>query len=106
MTMHSRWQVVVRAATIAACLAMGVASANASTRVFVRVGPPPAVVDVRPVPPARGYVWVGGYHQWNGGAYVWVPGRWMVPPRSRAVWVAPRWVHERQGWYVVAGHWR
>jgi hypothetical protein len=22
-----------------------------------------------------------GYHNWDGHAYVWVPGRWEVPPR-------------------------
>ena len=49
---------------------------------------------------------VPGYHMWNGGAYVWAPGRWMLPPRARAAWVPARWVRDRRGWYFVEGHWR
>jgi hypothetical protein len=80
--------------------------ANASTRVYVRVGPPAPVVEVRPVAPGPRYVWVNGYHRWDGRAYVWVPGRWAVPPRVNSVWVPGRWVHERRGYYWVDGHWR
>jgi hypothetical protein len=75
-------------------------------RFYVQVGPPPPVVVVRPVAPGPRYVWIDGYHRWDGGRYVWVPGRWDVPPRARAVWVPGRWVHERRGWYFVEGHWR
>jgi WXXGXW repeat (2 copies) len=82
------------------------ARADAGTRVYVRIGPPAPIVEVRPAA-VRGQVWVGGYHHWNGHAYVWTPGRWAAPPRGRSVWVAPRWVHDRRhGWYFVAGHWR
>jgi hypothetical protein len=92
---------------VAACLTVGAASAEAGARVYVRIGPPAPVAEVRAVSPGRGHVWIGGYHEWNGRAYVWVPGRWVVPPRAHAVWVAPRWVHDRRhGWYFVAGHWR
>ena len=80
--------------------------ASASTRVYVRVGPPAPIVEVRPVAPGPRYVWVDGYHRWNGRAYAWVPGRWVVPPRARAVWVPGRWVHEKRGYYWVDGHWR
>jgi hypothetical protein len=80
--------------------------ASASTRVYVRVGPPAPIVEVRPVAPGPRYVWVNGYHRWDGRAYVWVPGKWAVPPRARAVWVPGRWVHEKRGYYWVDGHWR
>jgi hypothetical protein len=82
-------------------------AASAATRVYVRVGPPAPVVEVRTVSPGPRYVWVGGYHRWDGRAYVWAPGRWVVPPRHRTVWVPARWVHDRHhGWYVVSGRWR
>jgi hypothetical protein len=81
-------------------------SASADTRVYVRIGPPAPIVQVRTVSPGPRYVWVDGYHRWNGRAYVWVPGRWAVPPHARAVWVPARWVHEHRGWYIVEGHWR
>jgi len=34
--------------------------ASASTRVYVRVGPPAPIVEVRPVAPGPRYVWVKG----------------------------------------------
>jgi hypothetical protein len=80
--------------------------ASAAARVYVRVGPPAPIVEVRPVAPGPRYVWVEGYHRWDGRAYAWVPGRWVLPPRARAVWVPGRWVHEKRGYYWVGGHWR
>jgi hypothetical protein len=81
---------------------------EARAEVFVRIGPPRPVVErVVPAPGPR-FVWVGGYYRWSGRAYVWVPGRWVVPPHARAVWVAPAWafVPARGGYVFIAGHWR
>ena len=75
-------------------------------RVYVRVGPPTPLVDVRVVAPGPGYVWISGYHAWNGSDYAWVPGRWTLAPRPRAVWVPGHWVRERRGWYFREGRWR
>jgi hypothetical protein len=86
-------------------LLLGVGSACAA-EVFVRVAPPRPIIETRIAAPGPGYVWVGGYHRWDGGAYAWVPGHWMVPPRPRAVWVAHHWVRRRGGWVFVEGHWR
>jgi len=99
---------VVRGVFAAALLStvLSAIPASASTRVYVRVGPPAPIVEVRPVAPGPRYVWVDGYHRWNGRAYARVPGRWVVPPRARAVWVPGRWVHEKRGYYWVDGHWR
>jgi WXXGXW repeat (2 copies) len=74
--------------------------------VIVKVAPPAAVVETRPVSPGPNYVWIGGYQKWDGNAYVWVPGRWDVPPRPGARWVAHRWVHRGGGWVFVEGRWR
>ena len=76
------------------------------SRVYVRVGPPAPIIETRVVAPGPGYVWIPGYHVWDGRAYVWRPGRWDRGPRASAHWVAPRWVHDRHGWYLVEGHWR
>jgi hypothetical protein len=82
------------------------ACAAPTGRVYVRVGPPAPVAERVAVAPGPGYVWVPGYYVHNGAAYVWRPGVWVVPPRRRAVWVAPHWQHERRGWFFVEGHWR
>lgn len=114
------------AAFAASCLVVpGDARAHVTVRVpprraVVRVAPPPqpvAVVRVAPPvavaravlpPPGPGQVWVGPYYRWTGSAYVLVPGRWVLPPRTGAVWVAPRWhyVPARRGYVFVAGVWR
>jgi hypothetical protein len=63
-----------------ACLL--VASA-ANARVFVRIGPPPVVVETPIPPPGPAFVWTPGYYRWDGRAYVWVPGTWVIAsPRT------------------------
>ena len=86
-------------------LALAVGSANA--QIYVRIGPPPPRREVVVVRPGPQYVWVAGYHRWDGNQYVWVPGAWVVPPQPYyRHWVAGHWRHERQGWVWVEGHWR
>lgn len=79
--------------------------AASNAQVYVRVGPPAPIVE-RPGPPREGFVWIAGYHRWDGAHYVWVPGRWDRPPRPHAVWVPHHWVHRHGGYVLVEGHWR
>jgi hypothetical protein len=69
-------------------------------------GPPPQVFEHHGPPPQDGYVWVDGYQRWDGGHYVWTPGRWDRPPHPHAHWVAHQWVHKHGAWVMVEGHWR
>src|SRR5215510_11926607 len=79
---------------VLAAVTLGPASAaSAGERVYVRVGPPAAVVGTRVVAPGPRHVWIAGYHRWDGAAYVWVPGRWELPPAHRHAWVPGHWVH-------------
>lgn len=85
-------------------LATGVGCA---TRVVVPVTPPPAAaVEVRPESPGEGYVWVDGYYDYTGGTYVWVAGRWTLPPFRGAVWVGHRWYSSGGRWHFARGYWR
>jgi hypothetical protein len=108
MTTSRFWKSFAGAALISAGLAASTACVAAAPRgrLYVRVGPPAPLVETRIVAPGPGYVWLPGYHTWDGRAYVWVPGRWDRAPRPRARWVPARWVHDRRGWYLVEGHWR
>ena len=82
-------------------------AAMAGARIYVRIGPPVPVVEAQIVAPGPGYVWVGGYHRWDGAAYGWVPGHWVLPPAHRTVWVGGHWAqHHSRGWYWVEGRWR
>ena len=75
-------------------------------QVFVRIGPPAPVVERPGPPPERGFVWIAGYHRWDGGRYAWVPGRWDRPPHPGAHWEPHRWEHRHGGWVMAEGHWR
>lgn len=88
---------------IAAAMCLGSAQAE---EVVVKIAPPHAVVEHRVVAPSPRHVWIAGYHRWDGHAYVWVPGRWELPPREHAVWVAPRWEHRNGGYVFVEGRWK
>lgn len=82
------------------------AAAVAQVGVVVRVAPPAPVVEHYGPPPHPGYVWVAGYHRWDGHRYVWVHGYWGRPPHPGWVWVPHHWVHRRGGYVLVQGHWR
>jgi len=88
---------------LSATLSSGAASA---IPVYVKIAPPAPVVEAQIAAPGPGYVWVGGYHRWTGATYVWVPGRWALPPRPHAVWVAGHWAKHPNGWHWKEGHWR
>ncbi|HZP07322.1 MAG TPA: hypothetical protein VFB43_20650 [Terracidiphilus sp.] len=88
-------------------LAFGLLPAVSRAQIVVRIGPPPPpVVEHYGPPPHPGWVWQPGYHYWDGHRYVWRGGVWVAPPRPRAVWVPPHWVHRHGGWVFVEGHWR
>ncbi|MDQ5873080.1 MAG: hypothetical protein M3547_12845 [Acidobacteriota bacterium] len=75
-------------------------------RVYVRVAPPRARVEVRTIAPSARHVWIGGFHRWDGKAYVWTPGRWDLGPRVGAGWVPGHWKNTSHGWEWIEGHWR
>lgn len=82
-------------------------SALYSAEVVVRTAPPaPQSMAVIGRAPGPKYVWIGGYHRWNGSRYIWVAGRWIVPPRAGAVWIAPRWIPRNGGYVFIAGRWQ
>src|SRR5450432_252471 len=95
-----------RSLLLGAVLASGLAVSASAADVFVSIRPPRAVVERRPPAPGREYVWVTGYHRWEGNASVWTPGRWERPPNPHAHWVADQWVRRGNGWVMVEGHWR
>ncbi len=68
--------------------------------------PPPAPeVEVVPASPGAEWVWVGGYHRWNGRQYVWVRGRYERRPHMRAVWRPAHWEVRGRMHVWVEGRW-
>ena len=79
--------------------------AGCTSRVYVRLAPPPARVEVMSPRPGEIYVWVQGFWTWSDYAYVWSPGRWVRAPHAPAVWIPGEWRKNRRGYYWVPGHW-
>ena len=96
----------MRKSILGLALALGFALNVAAEDVIVRVAPPRAVVEHRSSRPGRDYVWVNGYHRWDGHRHEWVEGRWERPPHAGGRWVQHRWVRREGGWVFVEGHWR
>lgn len=89
-----------------ALLALTLFPAAALAQAVIVVAPPPPIVE-RPGPlPGARYVWIPGYQRWNGHAYVWVRGHYVIAPHPGAVWVPAHYVHRPGGYVFIAGHWR
>src|SRR6185503_17627937 len=75
---------------VASMLLTGIAVAAVANAVTVEVNnPPPPTVSVGYYGYARpGYVWVNGYHRWNGSAWVWTNGYYQNE-RAGYYWVQP-----------------
>jgi hypothetical protein len=72
----------------------------------VQQAPPAPMVETLPPAPGYGYVWTPGYWVWSD-RWVWYPGRWLLPPQPRAVWITGRWeFHRGRVWHYHPGHWR
>jgi hypothetical protein len=67
--------------------------------------PPPPEVDRIHASPGFGYQWIAGAWTWQG-RWIWIKGRWELPPRSTAVWVPGRWGSWRGKPTWITGHWR
>ncbi len=76
-----------------------------SSQTIVTQAPPPPQVETVVVSPGPDYYWCSGEWRWNGVAWVWFPGRYVIRPHPGAVWIEARWVHGPRGWYRVSGRW-
>ena len=62
--------------------------------------------EVIVVAPGPGFVWTDGFWDLRAGNWSWVSGRWVHPPRLRAVWVPGNWSQTHRGWTLRRGYWR
>jgi len=84
-----------------------VATAAWGAAVIIRTAPPaPVSMAVVGVAPSPRHIWIPGYYKGVNGRYVWVHGRWRIPPHPGQVWVAPMWRSGPNGYTFVTGHWR
>jgi len=91
---------------IIAICGLAMTAGIADAQIVVRIGPPAPLVETAPPPPHEGWVWVKGYHRWDGQRYVWVHGEWRQPPHPHARWVDGHWANRPGGYVWIEGHWR
>ena len=77
---------------------------NDGSVVVVDVAPPAPYVEVVPVMPYAGAVWLGGYWGWSGGRHVWTGGRW-DHPRAGYRYQPHAWVPVGGRWQLHGGAW-
>jgi hypothetical protein len=66
--------------------------------------PPAPLVEVVPVAPFLGAVWVGGFWGWSGSRHVWSPGHYIrAVPGYR--WTPHRWETSNGRWALRGGFW-
>jgi hypothetical protein len=85
--------------------APGYAAGYADAPVYAPVAPPAPVVEVQPVIPFAGAIWINGFWNWGGGRYSWVPGRY-ERPRPGYNWEPRRWSQSGRGNWQMQGGWR
>ena len=67
---------------LALLFALAMLPAASFAQVVSRVGPPARVHEHRGPRPERGYVWISGYHRYEGDHYVWTPAVGIVHPMN------------------------
>jgi hypothetical protein len=68
---------------------------------------PPPTAEVIPKPPvsAEPLVWQPGFWDWNGGGYVWLPGRYVSTAGHGTLFQMGYWQLTSSGWVWVRAHW-
>ncbi len=67
--------------------------------------PPAPLVEVIPVIPYSGAIWVDGYWNWADQRYLWIAGRYMRPPRVGVAWYPGGYVRSGRGYSYMRGRW-
>ncbi len=103
----------LRIGAFVAALLSGVATASAQGYPppppgSAPMAPPAPQAEIVPAPPPGpvAVIWQPGHWRWNGYQYVWVPGRYVRPPRPHAIWIEGHWAPRHGVWVWVPGHWR
>lgn len=98
--------VLLAAALLAGCVVVPARPAYYASApvVVVDTPPPPPRVEVIPVMPYPGAVWVHGYWGWRGGRHEWVPGYYEAP-RPGYRYEPHRWENSGGRWQLRLGGW-
>jgi hypothetical protein len=97
---------VIRILTMLSIVLLFAITSSKAQEIVVGVRPAHPAFVRRPFRPSPRHIWVSPEYVPSGGAYVYKPGYWALPPRPGTVWVGGHWVHRHRGYVWVAGGWR
>lgn len=68
---------------------------------------PPTPAEQVPLPPRSSstLIWRPGHFDWNGSAYVWIPGEWVERAGHGTLWQDGYWERAERGSVWVPAHW-
>jgi hypothetical protein len=69
------------------------------------IAPPPVKVEAPPTAPVATVVWVPGFWQWDGAAWIWIAGTYQLRPTASLTWRAPAWKPRGNVHVLVPGAW-
>jgi hypothetical protein len=93
-----------RPGLFALALTAGLAGAATAQPPYPPV-PEPRIEQVPP-PPGERFVWEPGHWHWDGAAYVWIGGHYVLRHRHWGAYEPGRWVLRDGDWVWVPAHWR
>ncbi|MDH5538573.1 MAG: hypothetical protein OEY03_04140 [Rhizobacter sp.] len=96
---------VLSACVIAPYRPSGAVVVDDDTVASTEAPPPAPYVEVIPVAPFVGAVWLAGYWGLSAGRHVWIGGHW-VRPRAGYYWSPYRWAPYGGRWHLHRGGWR
>lgn len=82
-----------------------VGSLVVSTQVS-RPAAPAAPIVSRPKQPSANATWIAGFYEWQGSAWIWVPGIWSIPPERDAIWIPAVEINLGGSVVLQPGSWR
>ncbi|MFA6289620.1 MAG: hypothetical protein WC661_19745 [Opitutaceae bacterium] len=66
---------------------------------------PPPKTEVMGKQPSPKHVWMAGNWRFYSGRYVWIKGRWSLPPEPNAVYTPPLWEIVNGNSMFTEGYW-
>lgn len=91
-------------------LAQVIVQPPAGSVVIAPSAPPAVRSEVVPPPPDAVAQWNPGHWNWDGYRWIWVAGRFVIPPSSVQTsgwrWIPGQWLQRPDGsWTWSEGHW-
>jgi hypothetical protein len=77
---------------------------EATDPAIIATPPPKPLAETKPAAPGPLYVWVAGHHIPVKGEWVWVAGKWSLPPTVESVWIQGSYDAKSKHWSEA--HWQ